>query len=324
MSYTADDLQVFITTYNREAYLREALESVLNQTAHVRNVVVLDNDSTDNTEQVVTRYKDQGISYEKTHGFLGNFRRAREIVSRKLVMLFHDDDILHPAYIELALRALNAYPDAALIATRYTEFENGNIPKFPRDISTEHYYFENQSEFARHMYFVERIAYATAIYKTDDFLKTPLEYEKYNKFNDWPFMVKVAAHGPSLLFNDSALFYIRRHAKQDTWTTVNTPSLQQIVNWDKCFHDAMKIRPAVLSIDNQMFRLKCRQFMEGKYRAFLPPAEREKHSIASLWKTANAAGLRPSTAAAIPQIRQALMKWYVRRIMLRNRRNALQ
>jgi glycosyltransferase involved in cell wall biosynthesis len=323
MSVTADDLQVFITTYNREVYLREALESVLNQTARVKNVVVLDNESPDNTEQVVAQYRGQGVRYEKTHGFLGNFRKAREIVGRKFVMLFHDDDILHPGYFDLALRVLNTYPELTLIATRYTEFENGNIPKSPRDLSTEHYYFDNQRDFARHMYFVERIAYATAIYKTDDFLKTPLEYEKYNKFNDWPFMVKVAAHGPSLLFNDCSLFFIRRHAKQDTWTTVNTPSLEQIVNWDKCFHDAMKVKPALLSIDNQMFRLKCRQFMEGKYRAFLPPAERERHSIESLWKTANDAGLHPSTTVAIPQIRQALMKWYVRRIMLRNRRNAL-
>ncbi len=323
MSVSPDDIQIFITTHNREAYLKHALESLLTQTVQVQSITVLDNESTDNTEELVMKYADRGVSYVRTNGFLGNFNKARDIAAKSFIMLFHDDDILHPGYVELALRALNRYDGISLITSRYTEFEGGNVPEFSDGISSAHYFFDSKRDFAKHMYFFERIAYAPAIYRTEDFLKTPLEYEKYSKFNDWPFMVKIAGHGKTVLFADRSLFLLRRHGAQDSSTNANVPSLQQIVNWDKCFYEAMNIRPGVLSIENWMFRLKCGQFMEGKYRAFLPAEEKEKHSIGALWETAHKAGLHPWTAARAAKGVRSVMKCYARIIALQKRRNAL-
>ena len=82
-----------------------SIESLLNQSAGVSKITVLDNESTDNTFSVVERFSSRGVRYIRTKGFLGNFKKAQEIASGKYVMLFHDDDILHPLYLELALRA---------------------------------------------------------------------------------------------------------------------------------------------------------------------------------------------------------------------------
>jgi hypothetical protein len=43
-------------------------------------------------------------------------------------MLFHDDDILHPKYLELAINAINTDPNIAMVLTRYKEFFNDKIP----------------------------------------------------------------------------------------------------------------------------------------------------------------------------------------------------
>ena len=80
----------------------------------------------------------------------------------------------------------------SLITTRYTEFFDDDFPGMPESIVPDYYYFEKQKDFASHMYFLERIAYATALYRTVDFKKTAIEYEKFNKFNDWPFLVKMS------------------------------------------------------------------------------------------------------------------------------------
>ena len=91
-----DDIEVFILTKNRTNYLNESILSLINQTTIPKFITVLDNDSEDNTSSVVQAFSDLDVKYIKTQGFLGNFNKAREIVSKKYCMLFHDDDLLHP------------------------------------------------------------------------------------------------------------------------------------------------------------------------------------------------------------------------------------
>ena len=76
--YTVNDIQIFITTHNRANYLKESIESLLNQTAGIKELIVLDNESNDNTEEVVKKYSNKGVKYIKTYGFLGNYKKAKE------------------------------------------------------------------------------------------------------------------------------------------------------------------------------------------------------------------------------------------------------
>ena len=91
------------------------------------------------------------------------------------------------------------------------------------------------------MYFCENIAYAPAIYKTEDFLKIDLEYDKFNKFNDWAFMSKISGFGNTILLNSKEWFFVRRHDSQDTWTNTNVPTIQQVINWDLFFKNIIEI-----------------------------------------------------------------------------------
>lgn len=288
--YTIDDIQIFITTHNRANYLKQSIESILNQTVNVKEIIVLDNESTDNTEEIVTSFANKGVKYIKTFGFLGNFKKAREIVNKPYCMLFHDDDILHPEYLKFALKILNKYKNISLITTRYTEFWNDNCPQKFKNIKQNYYLFKDQKDFAAHMFFIECIAYATAIYKTKDFLKTDLEYDKYSKFNDWPFMVKIAERGHSVLIDAPNVFYVRRHDQQDTCTNTNTISFDQIINWDKLFYDIFlnSKDPELL----EMYRYKSEYFIKGKYDLFVSKQAKENFSYEELLILANKLGLK--------------------------------
>ena len=114
MKYTVDDIDIYIMTHNRADYLMLSIESLLNQSAGVSKITVLDNESTDNTLSAVESFSSRGVRYIRTKGFLGNFKKAQEIASGKYVMLFHDDDILHPLYLELALQVLNEKDDISV------------------------------------------------------------------------------------------------------------------------------------------------------------------------------------------------------------------
>jgi len=60
-------VSVIIATYNYGHYLAEALDSVLAQTYHHYEIVVVDDGSTDNTESVIQPYLSKpGIRYKRT------------------------------------------------------------------------------------------------------------------------------------------------------------------------------------------------------------------------------------------------------------------
>ena len=219
--------------------IKDTIESLLNQTVKVNEIIILDNESTDNTEEIVKSYAQRGVKYIKTSGFLGNFNKAKDIASKEFVMLFHDDDILHPDYLRKALSILNKEKNLSALYTRYKKFNDTDIPKkFPK-LQNSYHLFKNSKDFAIYMYFEEHIAYASAIYRTKYFKQTDLEYEKFNKYNDWPFMLKFAKYGNIALFNDENSYYLRVHKNQDSNNYQNVPTLEQIVNWDKIFHDFM-------------------------------------------------------------------------------------
>ena len=293
--HTINDIEIFITTHNRARLIGQSLESLLAQTAAPAHITVLDNESTDNTKEIVLNFKERGVSYIRTEGFLGNYLYAKKHSSKPFTMLFHDDDILHPGYLALALKALNKYKNVSLVTCRYTEFFDTDTPVNMPEINEKHYVFETQKDWAAHMYFLENIAYAPAIWRTETFKKINAEYEEFNKFNDWPLLIKAARHGTAVLLDDRRLFYVRRHKGQDTWTNTNIPSLRQIVNWDKFFYNIIK--PAGF-IEKQIFGYKNYIYMHGKYNAFIPPEQKAKTSAAQLEGEAAAAGLPFSAGKA--------------------------
>lgn len=285
--YTIDDIQIFITTHNRANYIKDSIESILHQTANVNEIIVLDNESTDNTEEIVKSYALRGVKYVKTYGFLGNFKKAKEIVNKPYCMLFHDDDILHPDYLKNAINVLNKHKNIALITTKYTEFNDNDIPTKFEKITNEYYLFKKQLYFVARMFFIEYIAYAPTIYYSKYFFNTSLEYEKFNKFNDWPFMAKISKYGNSILFNNPNMYHVRRHRQQDTWTNTNIPSFEQIINWDKYFYDILKTSPLFL----EMYKFKSEYFLKNKYQTFIPSELKSKFTYQDLLSLANEKGL---------------------------------
>lgn len=58
------EISVIIPTYNCEkAYLKESIESAINQTLKPLEIIVVDDGSTDDTKDVVSAYSNQGVKY---------------------------------------------------------------------------------------------------------------------------------------------------------------------------------------------------------------------------------------------------------------------
>ena len=289
MTVTIHDIQIFVTTHNRASLLKETLENLLTQTAGIKHITVLDNESTDHTSKVVHSFAPLGVEYVSTTGFLGNFNKARTLVNKPYCMLFHDDDLLHPQYLQTVLKLLNIYPSASLVTCAYTPFSHTIKTSFPQHLKTQYLAFKTPRQWACYMYFFEGISYAPAVYRTDAFLKNALEYEKFNKFNDWPFMAKCSLYGPVLFIIDPNCIYCRQHPGQDSNNSQNFPNLGQIVNWDKCFFTLMG-SPSWKDPLYWIYGEHNKHFLVGKYNA-APQILKSTNSIQDLKRVAKQAGL---------------------------------
>lgn len=281
--YTIDDIQVFVATHNRADLLQETLQSLLNQSARPKKITVLDNESTDNTAEVVRSLSAKGVEYVPTKGFFGNLKKANELANKTFMMIFHDDDLLHPAYLQTVVKLLNKYPNANLVTSSFKNFQNGKDIPFPQNMENSYYYFTTQQDWASFMFLMEGICYAPAVYRTESYLKLSFEYEKFGKFYDWPILCKMAAYPGGVVFLDEKDWvHLRQHAGQWTESNVTSPlTLEQIANWNLFFYQAMQAQ-SILSPHHYAYGMASLHFLEGKYKAFTNSEYKAKHPIKEL------------------------------------------
>lgn len=99
-----------IPTYNGEAFLLKVLESVARQTVKPDRVLVLDDSSTDGTEQIVRDFKDVACEWTPSDDRLGLFGNANRALSyapeTDYLHILHQDDVLLPGFYESLIDAL--------------------------------------------------------------------------------------------------------------------------------------------------------------------------------------------------------------------------
>lgn len=112
-------VSVLISNYNYDRYLKQAIDSALNQTYANLEVIVVDDGSTDDSRQVIANYGDRVMPILKQNGGQASAFNAGFAVSRgTLLCLLDADDVWQPTKVEQVVKATQADPDAAVIYHR--------------------------------------------------------------------------------------------------------------------------------------------------------------------------------------------------------------
>lgn len=116
-----ENVSVIIPLYNKEKYIKRALQSVLNQTFQAFEIIVVNDGSTDKSVETMMEINDprirllnqpnKGVSAARNNGI----RQA----GNNLVAFLDADDAWKPDFLETILRLRRQYPDAGLYATAY-------------------------------------------------------------------------------------------------------------------------------------------------------------------------------------------------------------
>lgn len=100
---------VCIPTYNRAQSLKRAIKSVLAQSFEDYEIVITDNCSPDDTENVVRSFPSKALRYFKNEtnlGMVGNWNRALDYAKGEYVAFLFDDDEFLPNHLKEARKAL--------------------------------------------------------------------------------------------------------------------------------------------------------------------------------------------------------------------------
>jgi glycosyltransferase involved in cell wall biosynthesis len=103
-------VSVCIPVYNGSSYIAEAIDSVIGQTYENFELLVCDNCSTDNTEEIVRTFHDSRIKYVRNSdnlGLVGNANSCLSLANGEYVCILHHDDMMLPENLEQKVRLLD-------------------------------------------------------------------------------------------------------------------------------------------------------------------------------------------------------------------------
>ncbi len=112
-------VSAIITSYNNAPYLAEAIESVLCQDYQPREILVIDDGSTDDTKRVTESFGDQVHYFYKPNGGASSARNSGILLAKGQWIAFLDgDDRWRPGKLRRQLSLLEKAPEAAVVYAR--------------------------------------------------------------------------------------------------------------------------------------------------------------------------------------------------------------
>jgi glycosyltransferase involved in cell wall biosynthesis len=111
--------------FDGEAYLREAMDSILAQTLPELELLVIDDGSRDSSAEIAASYRDprvRVVRHAANQGLIRTLNEGLASVRTEYVARMDADDVAHPRRIAAQVRYMDAHPDVAALGTGVRNF----------------------------------------------------------------------------------------------------------------------------------------------------------------------------------------------------------
>lgn len=211
-----------ILSYNRPEFLFEAVESALYQTIKPQKIVIFDNGSASSLKESVAPLLAQGVQWngiEKNITPKYIYEKAFRECSTDYIMFFHDDDRLHPNFLEKQFSVLNVYPELAGLSCNGDLIDvqsnplGKTISSYRKDDMTIQVY-KHAGQAALRYASNSCIPFSPTIYNSKILREISLP-ENYGKCGDAVLLCEMANYG-GIGYNTLPLYECRIHPSQDS------------------------------------------------------------------------------------------------------------
>jgi glycosyltransferase involved in cell wall biosynthesis/SAM-dependent methyltransferase len=249
-------ISICIPTYNREKYIRETIQSALDQNYDNSEIIVIDDGSTDNTETIVNSFVSNKIKYFKKNHTNSPDTRNRCIseAKGKFILWLDSDDILAPNLIFRFLDTLSEYPDIDVCYGDIQPF--GDLGSFSRKIITYEDYYKNNAHLLAGLVLGNKIPNPGTFIRKDLFSKVGMYNTDFRRAHDYDFWIRCAPVATFKHIGMTSLFW--------RWHKTNMSS--ENINYDTSFES----------------RLLAKMIQDHTLQTLFPTLEWKKNKTATL------------------------------------------
>ncbi|KGR75754.1 glycosyltransferase family 2 protein [Ureibacillus sinduriensis] len=207
-----------IPCYNASLYIEDCLNGLLSQTYKNLEVILVNDGSTDNTEQIIEQWIENSdppfpvilCNLPVNTGFAGALTTGYFMSSGEYIALNDADDISHPSRVEKQVEFLLNNPEYSLVGTNYRSFSDGD-KESGKEANWLHY-----GEEIRKIYALGKhcVCHGTILFhgKCFDLLGGPTR--RIKGAEDYEFIVKFLNAKLKIENLKDVLYYYRLHDKQ--------------------------------------------------------------------------------------------------------------
>ncbi len=174
---------VLMTLYNDEKYLKEAIESILNQTyKNFEFLIILEAGSTDNSLNIIKSYKDRRIRLvinEEKLGFAESLNKGIRLARGKYIARMDADDISLPKRLEYQVKFMDKHENIVMCGTNMKMINDKNEVKFKKK------HFKSKEEIRLDIFFSTVFAHPTVMFRRKKIIENNLFYSTDFKAEDY-------------------------------------------------------------------------------------------------------------------------------------------
>lgn len=206
------DISIIVPIYNAEKYLNKCIDSIINQSKKELEIILINDGSTDNSENIIKKYDDKRIKYfkNKNQGIGKTRNFGIEKVTGKYIMFLDSDDFLELNACEKMFEKAEKDKLDIVICDYYRYFDNGKKEevKLPD--------FKNSSLKDNPNIISEHLSPWAKIYKTDLIKKNNIKFVENLKYEDAPFVIETLVCAKKIGKVNLPLNYYVIHEKSET------------------------------------------------------------------------------------------------------------
>lgn len=218
------EITVLMPVRNGEKYIKNAIDSVLNQTLTDFEFLIIDDGSTDRTVKIIQDYTDERIHLVKRkHQFIQNLNEGLQLASGAYIARMDADDIMHTERLRIQLKRMKKNPDITVCGTWAKIFsDKGN----ERKISHLGYGIIHEPVLELLKY--NMLLHPSVMIKKEFLLNHHIKYQNYPCVEDYKLWFDIAKAGGILFVEPQELLMFRRSDTQVTVTKKEEMSLGSI------------------------------------------------------------------------------------------------
>jgi glycosyltransferase involved in cell wall biosynthesis len=195
MPMTGDDinLSVIIPTYNRAHLVGRAIQSVLDQTYQDFGLIIVDDGSTDNTEEVVKSFNEKRVRYikhERNKGVSAARNTGIKATRSKYIAFQDSDDIWQPEKLKKQMAAFRSAPSkCGVVYTGFFRIEGGKKTYIPSPTIAQ-----KEGDIYNSLLKGNFVTPQAAVVKRECLEKVGVFDERFSSLEDWELWIRISKY----------------------------------------------------------------------------------------------------------------------------------